>query len=71
MYMSVSYHTCKGSAWVPAFAGTHASVRAGKELKWFHPTQTKIEIERNAKGFIRKEQFGRCAVHQYIEMIEK
>ena len=31
----------KGSAWVPAFAGTHASDRAGKELELFHPTQNK------------------------------
>ena len=44
----------KGSAWGPAFAGTHASGRAGKELELFHPTHTRIEIERNAKSLIRK-----------------
>ena len=26
--------------------------KAGKELELFHPTPTKIEIERNAKSFI-------------------
>ena len=41
-----SSYECKGSAWVPAFAGTHASGKAGKELGLFHRTQGKIEITR-------------------------
>ena len=31
----------------------------------------KNEIERNAKSFIRNLCFGRCAVQQYIKMMEK
>ena len=44
-WVTSSLNIYKGSEWVPAFAGTHASGRAGKELELFHPTHANKNLK--------------------------